>query len=62
MLMILPQLLKLYRQDHELSLRQAARLIGMDHSALHRFEGGRSLDQKQFARLLTWVLNGPGKR
>lgn len=52
--MILGQLIKSWRKDHDISLRSASRQIGLDLNALHRLENGRPCDGANLVKVLKW--------
>lgn len=56
--MILARALKAYRKETGHTLRSAAKLIGVNHNALQRFENGHPLDGKNLATIIKWLLSG----
>lgn len=54
--MNLQQLLVAYRQVHRLSVREAAKKIGVSYNALWRFENGKEINTKSLARILRWLF------
>lgn len=54
--MNLQQLFVDYRKQRGLSLREAAKRIGISHSTLGRFEKGKELKTEQFAKIMTWLF------
>lgn len=57
--MILGHLIALYRKEHSLSVRQMAKVIGVDHTSLWRFEAGEQggITFPNLCKILQWVLN-----
>ncbi len=56
--MILGPMLKSYRRSEKLSLRQLARVIGVGHTVLHRFENGSNITARQLTQIYSWVFTG----
>lgn len=58
--MILSQLIKAYRAENKISLRKMALEIGIDHTALCRFENGdtETFSIDNFHKILVWIF-GP---
>jgi transcriptional regulator with XRE-family HTH domain len=54
--MILGELIKSWRKDHEVSLREAAKMMGLDLNALHRLEHGKTCDGENLVRVLKWTF------
>lgn len=55
--MILGQLLRAYLKEHEISQRQAAKLIGIKTpSTLWRFLNGENVDGETLAKIVVWTL------
>jgi hypothetical protein len=46
-----------WRVNGELTLRDAAKIIGITHLALHRFESGKPISQDNFSKVLRWLLS-----
>jgi DNA-binding XRE family transcriptional regulator len=46
-----------WRWAEELSIRDAARVIGVSKNALFRFENGHPINQKALADILRWLLS-----
>jgi cytoskeletal protein RodZ len=55
--MLLAQLIRDHRERHHLSLRAMARKIGIDYSALRRFENGRNIQQCHWSVILKWLFS-----
>lgn len=57
--MILGQLIFAWRKYHGISIRDAAKQIGVETSALYRFEKGDSAKIKfsNICRLIAWALS-----
>lgn len=60
--MILGQLIKSWRKDHDLSLRAASHQIGLDLNALHRLESGKSCDATNLVKVLAWAFKPMSKK
>lgn len=45
-----------YREREKLSLRKAAKIIGVDHTILHRFEHGKETCSRGLHKIILWVL------
>lgn len=54
--MMLPQLLKRWRETENLTLAQLAHRIGIERTALWKFERGDILGNKNFTRIFLWLL------
>lgn len=54
--MNLGKLMHAYRMQHNLTTRQFAKQIGIDHVALWRLENGRNETCKQWPAILRWVF------
>jgi transcriptional regulator with XRE-family HTH domain len=54
--MKLALLVKAYRKANKISLRKMAREIGIETTALYRFEAGRSLSNDKWTAILVWTL------
>jgi transcriptional regulator with XRE-family HTH domain len=52
--MNLADMLRLWRRHNDLSIREAAARIGIDRSALHRFERGEAVNQATILQVITW--------
>lgn len=46
-----------HRHMRRESLRELAKRIGIEHSALFRCEKGKPLDQKNLVKLIKWLLS-----
>jgi hypothetical protein len=46
-----------HRHTRREGLRQFAKRLGVDYTALHRFESGRPLDQKNLLKVIKWLLS-----
>jgi transcriptional regulator with XRE-family HTH domain len=54
--MVFGLLLKAYRQQEGISLRKLAKIIGVQFSALHRFETGHEIEARHLVRIFKWAL------
>lgn len=54
--MMLAILIRLYRETNQLSIRQMAKKMDIDHVSLWRFEEGRPVDYKTMKVILRWLL------
>lgn len=52
----LRQLLSAYRKEQKLSVRSLSKLVGIEHTALWRFEQGSGLREKQWTTLIAWIF------
>ena len=58
--MRLSELLDLWMRHHEITVRQMAKEIGIDHTVLHRFRHGEDCTNQTMAKILMWVLSAKG--
>lgn len=54
--MLLAALLKAYRTQHGVSVRKLAKVIGISHSSLFKFENGKALESDQLIKVLRWMF------
>ena len=54
--MILGQVIKSWRKEHDVSLREASKQIGLNLNALHRLENGKTCDGDNLVRVLNWLF------
>ena len=54
--MILGDVIKSWRKEHDVSLREASKQIGLNLNALHRLENGKIGDGENLVRVLTWLF------
>lgn len=54
--MILGQVVKAYREKRKMSLRQLAKVLGLEHTKLHRFEQGHEAQSPVFAAVVMWLI------
>jgi transcriptional regulator with XRE-family HTH domain len=55
--MKLGSVLRHWRENKVLTIEEAAKLIGINKSSLHRLEQGHDIDGRNLAKVLTWLLN-----
>lgn len=55
--MMLARMLKAYRMHEKLSLRKMARIIGIDHTTLYRFESGDEIASSAWSKIALWVYS-----
>lgn len=55
---MLAELIVSWREKNRVTIRQLAKIIGLSASALCRFECGKSLSGKAWAKIMVWVLIG----
>lgn len=55
--MMIAEVIRLWRKQRGLSVREAAQLIPVSHMALWRFELGRELAQEQWVKIFLWLLS-----
>ena len=56
--MQLCDVLKQWRWAERLSVREAAKVIGVSSSTLNRFENGKPADQETIVRIMLWLFDG----
>lgn len=54
--MMIAHLLSLYRKEHRLSIRELAKIIGVGHTVLWRFERGQSLQNDHWSKIINWLF------
>ena len=54
--LVISEMLKLYRQSRDLSMRDCAKEIGVSCATLCRIEAGKDCDMKSFSKLLNWLM------
>ncbi len=54
---MLAHLIKLYRLEHGITLRDFAKQVGIGYLALRRFEHGQQVEKKTTLRIIVWLLN-----
>lgn len=54
--MLIGHLLRLYRQEHDLTLRKLADRIGVSYMSLQRLETGREVSPSAWVAIVKWVL------
>lgn len=54
--MLLGMILRKWRESERLSLRDVANLIGVQATALSRFERGKNVTTSQWAPIVRWML------
>ena len=54
--MRIADLIRAWRKDEELSIREAADRIGVDRGALYRLEKGESVNQATILQVLRWAF------
>jgi transcriptional regulator with XRE-family HTH domain len=55
--MILGQIIQAWRKQERLSLQKASRLMGVEYTALWRFERGRPVNSRCWVALMLWLLS-----
>jgi cytoskeletal protein RodZ len=55
--MNLGPILKGWRRHHQLTIRAAAHVIGVNYSTLHRLEEGKNIDADLMAVVMRWTLD-----
>jgi transcriptional regulator with XRE-family HTH domain len=53
---VIEQAVKAYRTQQGESLRGLAKVIGVSYSVLYRFESGKQIDGRHWARILRWLI------
>lgn len=54
--MMLAELFDSWRHDRRLSIREAAKMIGVGAATLYRFEKGEPIEGATLAKILRWLL------
>lgn len=54
--MILQELILHYIECNEKAYRDVGKAIGVNHSLLHRFAHGRSIESNAMAKIIAWAL------
>lgn len=54
--MKLANILKAYRKAEGLSMRGTAKIVGIDYTALHRFESGRPVSNRNLVKIILWMF------
>jgi len=54
--MMIAYLLRIYRRDNNLTGRELAKIIGIKHTTLWKFENGKDIEGCTFAKIINWVL------
>lgn len=54
--MIVGSMLRAYREKQKLSLRELARMIGVDFTTLSRFENGKAVTTDAWVAIIKWIL------
>lgn len=54
--MMLPKLVRSYREQHNISVRGLAKIIGVDYSTLFRFECGKEITVSTWVKIVKWAL------
>lgn len=57
--MMLGELIQAWRKQRRLTLQQAARRLGVEYTALWRFEQGRPVGERYWVRIMVWLLTAP---
>lgn len=52
----LPRVLRCWRHHEELTTREAAKMLGIDHATLWRFEQGEAVNQATLVTIWRWLL------
>jgi hypothetical protein len=55
--MMLAQMLDSWMRMERKSLRETSKLIGVDHSTLHRFVNEKNVEAEPFGKILRWALS-----
>jgi len=55
--MRLGRVMEAWRYETRMSVREAAKMIGVSHQTLHRFERGHGVDADFMATVLTWLMS-----
>lgn len=54
--MQLPHLIRAYEKMNKISTRKLAKEIGVDYTALYRFERGRNVQFRKFSKIMLWLV------
>ena len=55
--MRLGHVISAYRIHENISIRKFARVLGISHTTLHRFERGDVIDSPAWVRIMRWLLD-----
>lgn len=55
--MMLRKILVDYRNQHGISVREAAKVIGISAAALSRWENGRPISADNWKKILLWLMS-----
>ena len=56
--MLIGKMIEAYREKNNLSVRELAARIKVEHTALWKFERGKPVRTNNWVKILTWVLTG----
>jgi transcriptional regulator with XRE-family HTH domain len=59
--MQLGDVLRKWRRQSDIGLREAARTIGVSHGTLARIEKGEKMDGDTLAKILVWLMSEGGE-
>ena len=54
--MIAAKVIRAYRESKGISVRAMAKIIGVEHTALWRFEQGRQINTPSWVAIIKWLL------
>ena len=54
--MLIGKLIRLYRDSERKSLKQMAKIIGVDYVSLSRFERGQNIRSQSWVAVIKWLL------
>jgi transcriptional regulator with XRE-family HTH domain len=54
--MLIAKMLRTWRESQKLSVRQMAKVIGVGHTVLWRFENGQDINSAQWVKIIRHVL------
>jgi len=54
---MLGEVMRLWRQEHRLSVREAAAQVGISAATWNRIERGHGLSAQVLVKLLDWLVN-----
>lgn len=54
--MLLGELIAAWRKEHRKSLRELAKIVGVEPTAIHRLEHGKEIRCRTLALIFCWIL------
>lgn len=60
--MIIGELIRSWRQKHDLGVREMGHLLGVSHGTVSRIERGEQIDAVTLMKLMNWMFGVNGAR